>query len=235
MKSLFQTPEPCFDLPEDPAWRQLISDFHQSRTGQALMQKMQQAIQAGDEIYPTRVYRAFNETALNRVRVVILGQDPYHGEGQAEGLAFSVPSGVKVPPSLRNIKKELARDLDIPITKNGSLVSWSRQGVLLFNAIMTVKKATPASHRGWGWEELTDAVIGKISKESQGTVFLLWGKFAESKRPLIDETRHLVLTSNHPSPLSAMRPPKPFIGCGHFSQTNRWLEAKGFPAIDWTC
>jgi uracil-DNA glycosylase len=164
------------------------------------------------------------------VRVVILGQDPYHGRGQAEGLAFSVAPGVALPPSLRNIFKELQRDLGTapPPFPNpgGSLVKWAMHGVLLLNTCLTVEEGQPASHSGRGWEVLTDAVIRHVSDGEDPVVFMLWGAHAQSKRALIDIGRHKVLMSNHPSPLSALRPPVPFIGCGHFGEARAWREAR---------
>ena len=163
------------------------------------------------------------------MRVVILGQDPYHGRGQAEGLAFSVASGIAFPPSLRNIFKELQRDLGTPQPKfpvpGGSLVSWATHGVLLLNTCLTVEEGLPASHSGRGWEVLTDALIRQVADGDHPVVFMLWGAHAQSKRTLIDAKRHKVLLANHPSPLSALRPPMPFIGCGHFSEARAWRDA----------
>lgn len=233
--SLFSVPAPDMTLPDDPVWHRLTADFLASDAGRTLCGRLEKEQACGKEIFPPQVFRAFSETPFDRVRVVILGQDPYHGPGQAEGLAFSVPSGIRVPPSLRNIKKELNRDLGIPVTSEGSLLGWARQGVLLLNAILTVESGRAASHRNWGWETLTDQAISAISQHSPGTVFMLWGNFAQSKRGLIDASRHLVLTANHPSPLSALRPPVPFIGCGHFSEANRWLASHGRGTINWEC
>ena len=234
--SLFDSIEgPDLSLPADPVWHRLTSDFMASPQGVTLTERLREAEERGAEIYPPRVFRAFDETPFESVKVVILGQDPYHGPGQAEGLAFSVPAGIRVPPSLRNIKKELCRDLGLPVSADGSLIAWSRQGVLLLNAILTVESGKAASHRNWGWEKLTDEAISLVSERSAGCVFMLWGNFAQTKRSLIDEGRHLVLTANHPSPLSALRPPVPFIGCGHFSEANRWLQAHGREPINWQC
>ena len=192
---------------------------------------LQQRIDSGAVVFPPQPLRALEITPPETVRVVILGQDPYHGRGQAEGLAFSVAPGVPVPPSLRNIFKELLRDLGAPPPPfplpGGSLVSWAQQGVLLLNTCLTVEESRPASHAGRGWERLTDAVIGAISASPAPVVFMLWGAHAQSKRALLDGNRHLVLTANHPSPLSALRPPQPFIGCGHFSQAHAWLFRHG--------
>jgi uracil-DNA glycosylase len=172
-------------------------------------------------------------TPLEAVRVVILGQDPYHGPGQAEGLAFSVAPGVRPPPSLRNIFKELQRDLGLPPPTSGSLVRWAEQGVLLLNTCLTVEQAAPASHAGQGWEVLTDDLIKACSADLNPKVFLLWGAHAQRKASLIDGGRHLVLSANHPSPLSASRAPAPFIGCGHFREANGWLQSQGVAGILW--
>ena len=233
--SLFPASGPDLTLPDDPVWRQLTADFMDSETGRSLRLRLEEAQASGRVIFPPRVFRAFSETPFESVRAVILGQDPYHGPGLAEGLAFSVPEGIRVPPSLRNIKKELNRDLGLPISGGGSLLAWARQGVLLLNAILTVESGRAASHRSWGWETLTDQAISLVSRRSPGAVFMLWGNFAQSKRGLIDESRHLVLTANHPSPLSALRPPVPFIGCGHFSEANRWLASHGREPVSWQC
>ncbi len=212
-----------------PGWQPLVDEFFQSAAGQGLLGFLQQRLQAGASIFPPQPLRALQLTPPPAVRVVILGQDPYHGRGQAEGLAFSVAPGVPFPPSLRNIFKELQRDLGTPIPTlpqpGGSLVKWAQKGVLLLNTCLTVEEGQPASHSGKGWELLTDAIIGQVSQEAQPAVFMLWGAHAQSKRPLIDANRHLVLTANHPSPLSALRPPLPFIGCGHFSQARAWRDA----------
>lgn len=219
------------DWPVAPGWQSLVDGFFEGQTGQGLMQFLQQRLDAGAVVFPPQPLRALELTPPESVRVVILGQDPYHGRGQAEGLAFSVASGVVFPPSLRNIFKELQRDLGTPPPTfpqpGGSLVKWAQKGVLLLNTCLTVEEGQPASHSGRGWELLTDAVIRQVSKEAQPAVFMLWGAHAQSKRALIDASRHLVLTANHPSPLSALRPPVPFIGCSHFSQARAWREQHG--------
>ncbi len=211
-----------------PGWQALIARFFESSQGQGLLLFLRQRIDAGATIFPPEPLRALALTAPEQVRVVILGQDPYHGRGQAEGLAFSVAPGVALPPSLRNIFKELQRDLGEPPPAfphpGGSLVRWARHGVLLLNTCLTVEEGQPASHAGRGWEALTDAVIAQVSALQRPLVFMLWGSHAQSKRALIDASRHLVLCANHPSPLSALRPPVPFIGCGHFSQAKAWRE-----------
>jgi len=216
------------DWPVAPGWQALVTRFFASQTGSQLLAFLQQRLAAGAIIYPPQPLRALELTPPEAVRVVILGQDPYHGPGQAEGLAFSVAPGVALPPSLRNIFKELQRDLgepppDFPVP-GGSLVRWARHGVLLLNTCLTVEQGQPASHAGKGWEVLTDAIIQAVSDHSNPVVFMLWGSHAQSKRPLIDASRHLILCANHPSPFSAMRPPVPFMGCGHFSQARDWRE-----------
>lgn len=217
--------------PVAPGWQSLVAEFFQSQVGRDLLEFLRQRLQAGASVFPPQPLRALQLTAPESVRVVILGQDPYHGRGQAEGLAFSVAPGVPLPPSLQNIFKELRRDLGTPFPPfpepGGSLVRWARHGVLLLNTCLTVEEGQPASHAGRGWERLTDAVIRKVSKEAAPAVFMLWGAHAQGKRVLIDASRHLVLTANHPSPLSALRPPAPFIGCGHFSQARAWREQHG--------
>lgn len=186
----------------------------------------------GAVVYPagSLLFNAFNQTPFDKVKVVILGQDPYHGAGQAHGLSFSVPDGIPPPPSLVNIYKELHKDTGMPIPKTGNLTKWAEQGVLLLNAVLSVRANEPASHAKIGWMDFTDAVIRKISDEKKGIIFLLWGKFAQEKQVLIDETKHHVLKAAHPSPFSA---DKGFFGCKHFSRTNQLLMTQGLEAIDW--
>ena len=204
----------------------------------SLSQRLQQRLDAGAVIYPPEPLRTLQLTELNHVQVVILGQDPYHGPGQAEGLAFSVAPGCKIPPSLRNIFKELQRDLGQPSPANGSLLTWARRGVLLLNNCFTVEEGQAASHAGWGWEILSDALVRAVAARPQPCVYLLWGAHAQAKRGWIDQVardhggRALILTANHPSPLSALRPPQPFIGCGHFSTAANWLAQQGL-GMDW--
>lgn len=220
--------------PMDASWSSLRAQFLATPAGKSLGQFLADRLAAGATIYPPQPFQALKLTALPDVRVVILGQDPYHGPGQAHGLAFSVPPGQRPPPSLRNIFKELARDVAAqPKNAQPSLVDWARQGVLLLNTSLTVEGAQAASHARRGWESFTDSVIQAVSAQPQPVVFMLWGSHAQAKEILIDATRHLVLTANHPSPLSASRPPKPFLGCGHFSQANAWLLEKGRKAISW--
>ena len=212
--------------PVAPGWRSLTDDFFAASAGQKLLAFLRGRLAEGAVVFPPQPLRALELTPPEQVRVVILGQDPYHGRGQAEGLAFSVAPGVALPPSLRNIFKELQRDLltsppNFPVP-GGSLVRWATHGVLLLNTCLTVEEGCPASHSGRGWEALTDAVIRQVSNGDHPVVFMLWGAHAQGMRALIDGGRHLVLLANHPSPLSARRPPLPFIGCGHFSQARAW-------------
>jgi uracil-DNA glycosylase len=177
-----------------------------------------------------KIFSAFNHTPFEKVKVVILGQDPYHGEGQAHGLSFSVPDGIAKPPSLVNIFKEIHSDLGLPIPKTGNLEKWANQGVLLLNATLTVRSNLAGSHQKRGWENFTDAAIKKLSDKRENLVFILWGRFAQNKEVLIDASKHLILKSAHPSPLSAYNG---FFGCKHFSKTNEYLRSKGIGEIDW--
>jgi uracil-DNA glycosylase len=219
--------------PVHPDWADLVKAFFALPTGAGLIAFLQARLAAGAAIYPPEPLRALALTPLSEVRVVILGQDPYHGAGQAEGLAFSVAPGTRVPPSLRNIFKELQRDLGLPPPENGSLLRWAEQGVLLLNTSLTVEDGQPAIHAQQGWERLTDAVIQRCSDAAPPSVFLLWGAHAQKKAALIDGQRHRVLCANHPSPLSASRGPQPFLGCGHFGEAGRWLVAEGREAPEW--
>ena len=221
------------DWPVRPGWEDLVSGFWASPQGRGLQQFLEERLAQGAVVYPPHPLRALDLTAPEAVRVVILGQDPYHGPNQAEGLAFSVAPGAKVPPSLRNMLQELQRDLAVPAPADGSLVRWARQGVLLLNTCLTVEDGQPASHAGRGWEVLTDAVIRQCSEVGRPKVFLLWGAHAQKKTPLIDVQRHLVLSANHPSPLSARRGPVPFVGCGHFGKANAWLSKQQLPPVVW--
>lgn len=183
-------------------------------------------------IFPkgSNIFKAFELTPFEAVKVVILGQDPYHGDGQAHGLCFSVPKGVAKPPSLQNIFKEINQDTGISIPNHGNLEKWARQGVFLLNATLTVRKQSPGSHQNQGWETFTDEVIKAISLQKTGVVFLLWGKYAQNKIPLIDSSKHLILTATHPSPMSVFRG---FFGCKHFSKTNDYLKKNNQTTIDW--
>lgn len=185
----------------------------------------------GIKIYPPGklIFNAFDSTPFDNVKVVIIGQDPYHGPGEAMGLSFSVPRGVRVPPSLKNIYKELKEDIDCEIAQHGDLSSWAQQGVLLLNAMLTVRHKSPGSHKKIGWQAFTDAAIKKLSDERSGLVFLLWGKFAQGKKELIDELKHYVLEAAHPSPLARGA----YFGSKHFSKTNELLEKEGLQKINW--
>jgi uracil-DNA glycosylase len=221
----------------DEGWRPLVAQFLNSEVGHALSVRLSDALNAGKTIYPPEPFRALQLTPLREVRVVILGQDPYHGPAQAEGLAFSVPSGVKIPPSLRNIHKELHQSLGVPMPSGGSLVRWAKQGVLLLNTCLTVDAGLAGSHSGWGWETLTDALVKAVANGSRPVVFMLWGAHAQAKAGLIasasTSSSHLVLQANHPSPLSALRPPMPFLGCGHFVKANAFFTELGEKTIEW--
>lgn len=186
----------------------------------------------GRVIFPagSEIFNALNKTPFDPVRVVILGQDPYHGDGQAHGLCFSVNDGIPFPPSLINIFKELTRDFGVPPPKSGNLTRWAEQGVLLLNATLTVERGKAGSHQGKGWEEFTDAVIRALNNQREGIVFMLWGSYAQKKGAFIDRKKHLVLEAPHPSPLSAHRG---FIGCGHFKKANDYLTARGIKPVEW--
>lgn len=215
-----------------PSWlNHLESEFEQPYMKQLkafLLAEKQQ----GKVIYPAskNIFNAFNSTPLDQVKVVILGQDPYHGPNQAHGLCFSVQPGIPAPPSLQNMFKELHRDLGMPIPSHGCLQAWANQGVLLLNATLTVEQARAGSHQGRGWETFTDKAIQLVSEQCQGVVFLLWGSYAQKKAAFIDPRKHLILKAPHPSPLSAHRG---FIGCGHFSKANQHLQQINKAPIDW--
>ncbi len=223
-------PEPLADA----GWNALWQAYLASPAGQALDAFVRARLAAGATVFPADPLRALRLTPSGGVRVLILGQDPYHGPGQAQGLAFSVAPGTRVPPSLRNIFKERARDLG-PEAGPGprdSLEDWAVQGVLLLNTVLTVEQGQAASHAGHGWEPFTQAVVGQLREGLQPLVFMAWGSHAQALcRDL--PPRHLLLAANHPSPLSAARPPQPFLGCGHFGRANRWLQSQGQKAIRW--
>ncbi len=220
-------------LPAD--WRAQAAAFTGSPACASLCAFVDGRAAAGATIYPPRPLRALELTPFAQVRAVILGQDPYHGAGQAHGLAFSVPDGVRPPPSLRNIFLELKLDLGIAPPASGDLSRWARQGVLLLNAVMTVEEGRPASHAGQGWERFTDLIVESLARDAAPKAFLLWGAHALAKAPMIAAASrsHLVLAANHPSPLSARRPPQPFLGCRHFSRANEFLAGRGRGTIDW--
>jgi uracil-DNA glycosylase len=216
------------------SWAPLMEAWRGSVDGLRLLSFVAERQAAHATIYPAATLRAFELTPRDQVRVVIVGQDPYHGAGQAEGLAFSVPASVRIPPSLRNVFKELQRDLGLAVPVQGHLGMWARRGVLLLNTSLTVEEGRPGSHAGRGWEALTDEIIKTLSKDETPKVFMLWGAQAQAKAVWpVASGRHLVLMANHPSPLSARRGPAPFLGCGHFSAANRFLAASGSLPIDW--
>ena len=216
-----------------PSWLEHLNVEFDKSYMQQLSQFLRTEKAAGKTIYPSgeNIFNALNTTTLDRLKVVILGQDPYHGPKQAHGLSFSVLKGVKTPPSLQNIYKEIHADLGIPIPNHGNLQSWAEQGVLLLNSVLTVEHSLAASHQKRGWEQFTDAIISVINRERQNIVFLLWGSYAQKKGQIIDKQRHLILNAPHPSPLSAHRG---FLGCKHFSQTNAYLEQQNQQIIDWS-
>ena len=216
----------------DDSWKQALSAEFASPYMQKLKDFLLAEKNAGKQIFPkgAEYFRALDLTPLHAVKVVILGQDPYHGAGQAHGLCFSVQPGVRTPPSLVNIYKELQSDLGIAPVQHGFLESWARQGVLLLNSVLTVEEARAASHQGQGWEKFTDAIIRRVNDECDGVVFLLWGAYAQKKAAFVDQAKHLVLKSPHPSPLSAHNG---FFGNHHFSKANEFLVSRGKQPIDW--
>ncbi|MDQ0107041.1 uracil-DNA glycosylase [Chitinophaga terrae (ex Kim and Jung 2007)] len=220
------------DVQIESSWKEVLNEeFKKSYFEQiAMFLKHEKAL--GKTIYPngSLIFNAFEKTPFQNVKVVILGQDPYHNPGQAHGLSFSVPDGVKPPPSLVNIYKEMKTDLGLEIPTSGNLTKWAENGVLLLNAFLTVRANEPASHSKIGWGDFTDAVIKKISDKKENVVFLLWGRFAQDKQYLIDATRHHILQAAHPSPFSA---DKGFFGCRHFSRTNEILSKAGIEPVDW--
>lgn len=214
----------------DESWKQVLAEEFQKdyfiELKKTLLKEKKQY-----EIYPpgNRIFAAYNYTPFDKVKVVILGQDPYHNPGEANGLCFSVNDGVKLPPSLQNIFKELQSDLGYSIPKSGNLEKWALQGVFLLNTSLTVRRNQPGSHRNIGWEKFTDATIRTISEKKENVVFMLWGRWAMSKMDLIDKDKHLILTASHPSPLARTG----FLGCRHFSKANEYLLSKGISPIDW--
>ena len=219
------------DVKIEQSWKSALADEFGKPYFESLVRFLRAEKAAGKVIYPpgSQIFRAFDLTPLQQVKVVILGQDPYHGAGQAHGLSFSVPSGVPAPPSLKNIFKEIESDLGVRMSGYPDLENWARQGVLLLNAVLTVRSGEAASHGKIGWQEFTDAVIKCISDKCEGVVFMLWGNFARTKAELIDKTRHVVLEAAHPSPLARGA----FFGCRHFSRANAALTASGRTPINW--
>ncbi|ULQ57662.1 uracil-DNA glycosylase [Flavihumibacter rivuli] len=220
------------DVKIEESWKKVLKQEFTKPYFQQIVTHLKTERMAGKVIYPpgSLIFHAFDKTPFEKVKVVILGQDPYHGPGQAMGLSFSVPDGVATPPSLQNIYKELHKDLGVPIPPSGNLEKWTEHGVLLLNAVLTVRANEPASHAKIGWIDFTDAVIRTISDNKSNVVFMLWGRFAQEKQALIDETKHLVLKAAHPSPFSA---DKGFFGCRHFSRANEYLVKNGIDPVDW--
>jgi uracil-DNA glycosylase len=216
----------------EEGWKKVLADEFQKdyflRLKEFLLEEKKKEV-----VYPpgSMIFNAFNSTPFGEVKVVLLGQDPYHGPGQAHGLCFSVPNGIQKPPSLINIFKEIQSDIGLPIPKAGNLEGWAKQGVLLLNATLTVRAHQAGSHQKKGWEQFTDAAITAVSKNKAGVVFLLWGAYAQAKAAIIDQTKHYVLTAPHPSPLSVTRG---FFGCKHFSKTNELLIKQGKAEINWS-
>jgi uracil-DNA glycosylase len=217
----------------EESWKELLKDEFTKTYFLQIVSHLKTEKATNATVYPqgSMIFNAFEKTSFSKLKVVIIGQDPYHGPGQAHGLSFSVPDGVQCPPSLQNIFKELNKDIGLPIPKTGNLTAWAEQGVLLLNASLTVRANEPASHAKIGWTLFTDAIIRKISDKKQSVVFLLWGRFAQEKQGLIDETKHHVLKAAHPSPFSVE---KGFYGCKHFSRTNELLMRDGIDPIDWS-
>ncbi len=215
----------------EESWKEALKDEFDKPYFTALAQELHREKRAGEVIFPPgrEIFKAFELCPLDKVKVVILGQDPYHGPGQAMGLSFSVPQGVAAPPSLKNIFKEIESDLGVMMSGSPDLRPWAEQGVLLLNSVLTVRAGQPASHSRIGWQTFTDAVISLISERCEGVVFLLWGNYARSKAPLVDRTRHHILEAAHPSPLAKGA----FFGCRHFSRTNEILTSEGKAPIDW--
>lgn len=219
------------NLQIDPSWKAALANEFTQDYFAKLMDFVANE-RTTHTVYPPehQVFEAFNRTPLDQVKVVILGQDPYHGPNQAHGLCFSVQRGITIPPSLRNIYKELQVDLGITPPSHGHLVRWAQQGVLLLNATLTVRADSAGSHQKHGWEQFTDAAIAAVAQQRQHVVFMLWGNYAQSKATLVDDTKHCILKAAHPSPLSASRG---FLGCKHFSKANTYLEQHGIEAVDW--
>ena len=217
----------------EPSWKARVGDYLLRPEMRALSAFLRERAAAGARIFPParNIFAAFDATPFDRVKVVVLGQDPYHGPGQAHGLCFSVQPDVPVPPSLLNMYKEVERDLGLPRPDHGYLMPWARQGVLLLNAVLTVEQGKAGAHQGRGWEEFTDHVVEVLDREREGLVFMLWGSYAQKKGRIVDARRHRVLRTTHPSPLSAHRG---FLGSGHFSAANDYLKRRGEAPIDWS-
>lgn len=220
------------DIKLEPLWKKRLNNEFEKPYMQQLFSFLLSEKRQGKRVFPAskHYFKALDETPFDQVKVVVLGQDPYHGDDQAHGLSFSVPAGIRPPPSLKNIFKEIKSDLGFDAPNHGCLESWSRQGVLLLNSVLTVERGKAASHQGKGWEQFTDQIIWNLNEHREGVVFMLWGAYAQKKGAFIDAERHCVLKAPHPSPLSAHRG---FLGCKHFSQSNQYLQAQGIEAIDW--
>lgn len=228
------SPASLTEMPRlEPGWSDALAAAFATAQAEALRDRLRAEEAAGHQVFPPcqERYAAFELTPLAAVRVVVVGQDPYHAPGQAMGLSFSVPRGVRVPPSLRNIHAELERDLGIAPARHGDLTAWARRGILLLNTSLSVRAGEAGSHARIGWEPITDAAIRAVSERRDHVAFLLWGRHAQSKAALVDETRHLVLRAPHPSPLSAHTG---FLGCGHFTRVDEWFAKLGMPPIDWS-
>ena len=220
------------DIKLEPLWKKRLNNEFEKPYMQQLFSFLLSEKRQGKRVFPAskHYFKALDETPFDQVKVVVLGQDPYHGDDQAHGLSFSVPAGIRPPPSLKNIFKEIKSDLGFDAPNHGCLESWSRQGVLLLNSVLTVERGKAASHQGKGWEQFTDQIIWNLNEHREGVVFMLWGAYAQKKGAFIDAERHCVLKAPHPSPLSAHRG---FFGCKHFSQSNQYLQTQGIEAIDW--
>ncbi|PCI47764.1 MAG: uracil-DNA glycosylase [Moraxellaceae bacterium] len=220
------------DIKLEPLWKERLKGEFEKSYMQQLRSFLLSEKRQGKSVFPEgkHYFKALDATPFDEVKVVVLGQDPYHGDDQAHGLSFSVPAGIRPPPSLKNIFKEIKSDLGFDAPNHGCLESWSRQGVLLLNSVLTVERGKAASHQGKGWEQFTDQIIWNLNEHREGVVFLLWGAYAQKKGAFIDAERHCVLKAPHPSPLSAHRG---FMGCKHFSQSNKYLQSRGIDAIDW--
>ena len=216
----------------EDSWLQVLGNEFEQEYMQQLRSFLQAEKAARRVIYPPgpQIFNAFKHTPLPKVKVIILGQDPYHGPGQAHGLCFSVPEGIDIPPSLRNIYRELEQDLGVPAPRHGCLTAWAEQGVLLLNSVLSVRRGQAASHQGRGWEQFTDRVIAVINEQRQGAVFMLWGSYAQRKGAMVNAGKHLLLKAPHPSPLSAHRG---FFGCRHFSRANDYLQQQGQTPVNW--
>jgi uracil-DNA glycosylase len=232
MSELFEEPLPAVDVKIEESWKQELQAEFSKPYFHALVNKLKSFKEEGKTVYPagSLIFNAFHKTPFEQVKVVILGQDPYHNPGEAMGLSFSVPRAKRTPPSLVNIYKEIETDLGIPKAKHGDLTKWAEQGVFLLNAMLTVEHKKPRSHQKIGWQNFTDEVIRQLSEKREHVVFMLWGNFARQKKELIDESKHLVLEAAHPSPLARGA----YFGSKHFSQANDYLKKHGLTEIDWS-